>query len=216
MQNSLRIETFCWMRVEQDKLSPRIGCGLVLVNLPRLHTSDAFHQVFAGYRIQNVYADKTAQKILRTEKIVQQFCANALAAIALSENFRIVFKNFRIILLVDQNKESAWFIGDVENRLPFLNYYRDVVPNILKEMGIAFTGSFTRLLPIGWQNLFDVIEQDIFKTHPEVKAIEILSVITDTRWRNRVLGIGINLLNLTTPATIQERILGVLPKINDK
>ncbi|MBS4016496.1 MAG: hypothetical protein KGZ86_08710 [Candidatus Latescibacteria bacterium] len=213
MQNALRVEIFSWLPVEQDKLSPRIGCGLVLVNIPKFHGSDAFRQILAGYRIKNIFADKTAQKLLKTEKIVQQFCTNALASISLNENFRTVFKNYRMIFLIDQQKESAWLIGDVENRLPFLSYYREVVPNILKEMGITLTGSFTRLLPIGWQNFYDVIDKDIFKTHPEVTVIEILSIITDARWRNQVLGIGINLLNLTTPATIQQRIIEVLPGV---
>ncbi len=216
MQSPLRIEQFAWLYIEQDKLSPRIGCGEVLASLSELHASDAFMQVLAGYKINKIYADKTAQKLLKTEKIVHHFCTNALSAMPLNENFRTVFKNFRTILLIDQSKESAWFIGDVEKRLPFLNYYREVIPNILKTIGITVTGSYTRLLPIGWQNLFDIIEKDIFKSHPEVKTVEILSVITDARLRNQVLGIGINLLNLTTPATIQERLAEVLNKADGK
>lgn len=216
MASGLRVETFAWLNIEQDRLSPKIGCGLVLVNLPKLYVSDAFRQVFAGYKIDNIYADKPAQKLLKNEKIVQQFCSNALAAISLNENFRTVFKNFRVILLVDQSKSSAWFIGEVENRLPFLNYYREVVPNILKSMGIILTGSITRLLPIGWQNLYDILTNEALKNNPEVKIIEILSIITDTRWRNNILGIGINLLNLTTPKTIEQQIVEVLPGVNVK
>jgi hypothetical protein len=208
--SGLRIESYAWLLIEQDKLSPRIGCGLTLVNIPRFHGSDTFRQILVNYSIKNLFADTSAQKLLKNEKIVKQFCTNAIAAISLNENFRLVFRNYHVILLIDQQKESGWLIGDVENRLPFLNYYREIVPNILKEMGIILNGSLTRILPIGWQNLYDIIKNECFKDHPEVKAIEILSVVTDARWRNHVLGIGINLLNLMTPATIQQRITEVL------
>ena len=115
-------------------------------------------------------------------------------------------------MLIDYNQESVWFIGEVEKRLAFVNYYRDIIPNILKEFGIVLSGSYGRLLPVGWQNIFDVIDDEFAKTHTEVKTIEILSVITDARWRQPILSIGISLLNLSTPEIIHEKICEVLVK----
>lgn len=211
--NLTRLESKCWLEINRDKLSSHLGCGLVLSQTPKFHSSEAFHQVFRSYQIQNIYADKTAQKILRTEKIVAVFCKNALAGVALNENFRSVFQKYKLIFLLDRQKESCWILGDADNRLPFLNYYREIIPNILREYGINLTGSTVRLLPIGWQNLYDLIEMEIFKEHPEIKNIEILSLITDVRYCNNTLGLGINLLNLSTPQTIYHRIKDVLSHV---
>ncbi len=212
MPQGSRIEVFRRLKIDQDKLSPRIGCGLVLQRTPKFYGGEAFNKILERYDIKNIYADKIAQGLLQKEEIVKYFCANALKSISLNENFRLIFANYSIILLFDYKKESAWFLGIVENRLPFVNYYREVVPNILKESGILLSGSFNRLLPIGWQNLYDVIINDFIQENPQVKTIEILSVITDVRWRQPVLGIGIYLLNLASVKAVSEKISSILRK----
>jgi hypothetical protein len=212
MPSSSRVETFRWLEIDQDKLSPRIGCGLVLQHVPKFYGGEAFNKIFERYDIMNIYADKVAQGLLQKEEIVKYFCANALKSVSLNENFRLIFADYPIILLIDYKKESVWFLGVVENRLPFINYYREVVPNILKESGILLSGSFNRLLPIGWQNLYDVIINDFIEENPPVKTIEILSVITDARWRQPILGIGINLLNLAALKTVNGKISSILRK----
>ena len=212
MPHGSRIENYRWLEINQDKLNPKIGCGLVIQRIPKFFGGEAFDKILERYDAKNIYADKVAQGLLQKEEIIKYFCANALKSVALNENFRLTFADHPMILLVDHKKESAWFLGIAENRLPFINYYRDVVPYILKESGILLSGSFSRLLPIGWQNLYDIIENDFIQENPQVKTIEILSVITDTRWREPILGIGINLLNLLTANTVKEKISTILKK----
>jgi hypothetical protein len=212
MPQGSRIEVFRWLEIDQDKLSPRIGGGLVLQRTPKFYGGEAFNKILERYDIKNIYADKIAQGLLQKEEIVKYFCTNALKSISLNENFRLTFANYSIILLIDYKKESAWFLGIVENRLLFVNYYREVVPNILKESGVSLSGSFNRLLPIGWQNLYDVIINDFVQENPQVKTIEILSVITDVRWRQPILGIGINLLNSASLKTASDKISSILRK----
>jgi hypothetical protein len=213
MATSLRIDTFKWLSIEQKYLSPLLGCGLVLKRIPKLHTSDVFEKVMSGYKASKIYADKPAQKVMQTEKLIKYFCQSALSGVPLNENFRNVFAPYNLILLIDINEESAWFIGDVENRLALVNYYRDVVPNILKAFGIIVTGSVVRLMPVGWQNLYDVIDENLVKSYPDIKSVEILSLITDARYRSHVLSIGINLLNLTSPEVIREKILNAIKSV---
>jgi hypothetical protein len=212
MPQGSRIEVFRWLEIDQDKLSPRIGGGLVLQRTPKFYGGEAFNKILELYDIKNIYADKIAQGLLQKEEIVKYFCGNALKSISLNENFRLTFANYSMILLIDYKKESAWFLGIVENRLLFVNYYREVVPDILKESGVSLSGSFNRLLPIGWQNLYDVIINDFVQENPQVKTIEILSVITDVRWRQPILGIGINLLNSASLKTASDKISSILRK----
>ena len=208
----LRIETFRWLTVEQDKLSPNIGCGMVLKRTPKFYGSDAFNKVLSSYSIRNIYTDTVAQKLLQSEKTIKQFYTSALSLMSLNDNFRITFANSQLFLLVDFDKESAWILGEVENRLLFINYYRDLVPNILKEFGIVISGSYGRLMPVGWQNLYDVIDAEFVKSYSDIKTIEILSVLTKARWRSPILSIGINLLNLAAPETIREKVAEVFEK----
>jgi hypothetical protein len=210
MAHGLRIETFRWLAIDRSKLSPKIGCGMVLEQVPKFYASDTFNKVFASYDINSIYADKPAQALLQTENIVKHFCMNAFGSLPLNENFRTMFAKHQIILLIDKKVKSAWFIGSIENRLPFINYYREIIPNIFKEIDITLSGSLMRILPIGWQNLYDFTATDFLKYHRQVKTIEILSVITDARWRSPVLSLGINLLNLMTPDTIRDKVLEVL------
>jgi hypothetical protein len=210
MLGKLRLEVNRWLEIEVHRLNPLIGCGLVLSKIPRFYPSEAFQQIFYGYHIKKLYADKECQKLLNTEKIVDVFCHNALKGIPLGENFRTVFYNYRAILLIDKAVKNCWFLGESENRLPFINYYREIVPKILKEHQIILSGAFHQLLPIGWQNLYDVFDEKFIKLHSEIKGLEVLSTITDTRYRNYVLGVGINLLNLSAPETIKKKIIEAL------
>lgn len=214
--NKLRIEKFRCLEINRAILSPKLGCGLVLQKIPKVNLNMAMEKALAAYKINKYFADKPAAKFIQDEKYIKQFYANVQSAMLLSENFQKTFDKIPIIMVYDYSQESAWFIGDVEGRLVFTNYYRDIMPNILKEFKVGLVGSYARLLPLGWQNLYDVIDAEFVKSNPAVKTIEILSVITDARFRNSVLSIGINLLNLGTPETIKEKIQEVITrKINE-
>lgn len=211
MITGLRIEKNRYLVIDQDILNPRIGCGLVLTKIPRYHNiSEMFRKALNVYGIKTLYADKACQLLLEKDSVVKEFSQNALNAMPLHNNLQKVFSPKQVFLLIDQTKETGWFLAEAENRLPFLNYYKDVVPILMKKFGILLSGSIQRLLPLGWQNLYDVFDEDFIKNHPEIKSIEILSVLTDTRFRYPVLSIGINLLNINPADTVREKVLEVL------
>ncbi|MCS7258098.1 MAG: hypothetical protein NZ601_01805, partial [candidate division WOR-3 bacterium] len=120
---------------------------------------------------------------------------------------------YHAILLIDKHVESAWILTEAENRLPFINYYKEIVPKVLKEFGVILSSIHPQVLPVGWQNLYDVFDEKFIKTHSEIKALEILSTLTDIRYRNYVLSIGVNLLNLSSPEIIKQKILEVLSEL---
>ncbi len=212
MSNKLRIEKNKWLEINCDLLSPKLGCGLALQQVPKFHISAAMDKVLSAYKIKNAFADGAAQKILQDEKIIKQFYTNAVSSMPIEENFQSALNNITMYMLIDFHQESVWFIANVDGRLAFINYFRDVVPNIFKQFNLGFSGSLARLLPIGWQNLFDVIDSDFIRINPEVKTIEILSVLIDVRFRSSILGIGTNLLNHNTPDEITKKIQEILPK----
>jgi hypothetical protein len=115
-------------------------------------------------------------------------------------------------LAFDDKKESAWFVSELSSKLALENYYRDAVPNILKSLGVTLTGSVIRLTPYGWQNIFDIINNDFVHNHPEVKRVEVMTVLAGLRWRTPDLGLGITLLNFTEPDKIRSDIEGLLKK----
>ncbi len=212
MLNNLRIVKNRYLIIDQSILNPRIGCGLVLATIPRYYNiSEQFRKALSVYGIKILYADKNAQLFLEKENLVKDFCQNALTGMALHSNLQKVFNDKQIFLLIDPSKETGWLLAKPENRLPFLNYYKDVVPILLKRAGILLSGSSQRLLPLGWQNLYDVFDEDFIKNHPEIKSIEILSVLTDTRFRYPVLSIGINLLNIKPADAVRDKVIEVLP-----
>ncbi|MCX8014605.1 MAG: hypothetical protein N2748_01170 [candidate division WOR-3 bacterium] len=202
----LRITEQKWLFVDQDKLNPNIGCGLCLKKTPKFHLSDALMGVFQNYGIKQIFADKSAQQILENSNTIKQFYTNANAKMLLSDNFRITFAQFAIYLIIDKAKQSAWFLADAENRLIFNNYYKEIFMTNCSKLGITIVGSQARLNEIGWQNLYDVFDEEFIRSLPPIKTIEIMTNIPDVRWRNPNLSLSISLLHLTEPEDIRQAI----------
>ncbi|MEO0084535.1 MAG: hypothetical protein ABIJ94_02270, partial [candidate division WOR-3 bacterium] len=201
------------IRVSIDHLSPKIGCGKVLASLPVFPASESFLKAMETYGIKIIYADKAAQKYLTDNKFTGPFMSNAATGrTPLDANFKFSFTTPDIILAFDESKASAWFLAESSNKLALENYYRDAVPNIMKSLGLTLTGSTVRLTPYGWQNLFDLFNADFVRAHPEVKRVEVMSVLAGLRWRPPDLGVGITLLNFTEPAKIRNDIEVLLKK----
>ncbi|MCX7784645.1 MAG: hypothetical protein N2201_00200 [candidate division WOR-3 bacterium] len=211
MVSNLRIVKNWYLVIDKNLLNPKIGCGLVLSHIRRYHNiSEMLQKALNVYHIRTLFADKPAQALLEDDAIVKEFCKNALSMMPLHSNLQNSFSIQQVFLLIDPSEDTGWLLGAAENRLQFLNYYKDVVPVLMKKFGILLSGSTPRLLPLGWQNLYDVFDEEFIKSHPEIKSIEILSVLTDTRFRYPVLSIGINLLNIKTADAVREKVLEVL------
>jgi hypothetical protein len=213
MPPTLRLNTARVIKVSLDHLSPKIGCGRVLLSVPIFSASDSFRKAMEGYGLKTIYADKLAQKHLENSKLAGPFMSNVLTGkTPLDANFKFSFNTVDMVLAVDEAKGSAWFLSEPSNKLALDNYYRDAVPNILKSLGITLTGSTIRLTPYGWQNLFDIINADFVYYHPEVKRVEVMTVLAGLRWREPDLGFGITLLNFTEPGKIRNDIEALLKK----
>ena len=191
------------IKVSIDHLSPKIGCGKMLVNVSAFPCSESFKKAMENYGIKNTCADKKALKFLEDNKLVGPFLSNILTSkTPLDANFKFSFTSGEMVLAVDEAKGSAWFIAEPGNKIALENYYKDAVPNILKSLGITLTGSTVRLTPYGWQTLHDVINADFVHQHPEVKRVEVMTVLAGLRWRDPDLGLGITLLNFSDPDKI--------------
>lgn len=191
------------IKVLIDHLSPKIGCGKMLTNVPAFPSSESFKKAMENYGIKNTYADKKALKFLEDNKLVGPFLSNILTSkTPLDANFKFSFTSGEMVLAVDEAKGSAWFIAEPGNKIALENYYKDAVSNILKSLGITLTGSTVRLTPYGWQTLHDVINADFVHQHPEVKRVEVMTVLAGLRWRDPDLGLGITLLNFSDPNKI--------------
>lgn len=191
------------IKVSLDHLSPKIGCGKMLTNVPVFPSSESFKKAMENYGIKNTYADKKALKFLEDNKLVGPFLSNILTSkTPLDANFKFSFTSGEMVLAVDEVKGSSWFIAEPGNKIALENYYKDAVPNILKSLGVTLTGSTVRLTPYGWQTLHDVINADFVHQHPEVKRVEVMTVLAGLRWRDPDLGLGITLLNFSGPDKI--------------
>jgi len=210
MANGLRVNTIRYLEVNQDKLNPQLGCGSVMKQIPKFYGGDAFHKAMAKYGISHTFADQPAKLHLQTDTVVRNLYLYSRESIPLHENFYNAFRKRPVLLIVDYKKESVWFIGDTQKQLPFVNYYRDVMPHIVREWGIILSGSFQGLTPLGWQNLYDAINYRFISANPKIKTVEILSIVNDVRWRPPVLNLGINFLNISLPDVIREKINEVL------
>jgi hypothetical protein len=209
----LRLNFLRAIRVSIDYLSPKIGCGKVLASIPIFPASESFLKAMESYGIKIIYADKIAQKYLTNSKFAGPFMSNAATGkTSLEANFKFSFTTADMVLAYDDRKGSAWFLAEPDNKLALENYYRDAVPNILKSLGLTLTGSTVRLTPYGWQNLFDVINADFVRSHPEVKRIEVMTVLAGLRWRPPDLGLGITLLNFAEPDKIKNDIEALIKK----
>lgn len=216
MPPMLRLHILRVIRVSMDRLSPKIGCGKVLSSIPIFPVSDSFLKAMESYGIKIIYADKPAQKHLTNSKFAGPFMSNAVnGKTPLEANFKFSFTAADMILVYDDQKGSAWFLSEPSNKLALENYYRDAVPNILKSLGLTLTGSTVRLTPYGWQNLHDIINADFVRAHPQVKRVEVMTVLAGLRWRPPDLGLGITLLNFAEPDKIKNDIEALIKKSED-
>jgi hypothetical protein len=209
----LRLNITHVIKISLDHLSPKIGCGEVLLSVPVFAASESFHKAMESYGIKVIYADKLAHKHLENSKFAGPFISNAVSGkTPIDLNFKFSFTSADMYLAFDDKKESAWFVSELSSKLALENYYRDAVPNILKSLGIILTGSVVRLTPYGWQNIFDIVNTDFVHNHPDVKRVEVMTVLAGLRWRTPDLGLGITLLNFAEPDKIRSDIEGLLKK----
>jgi hypothetical protein len=210
MPVALRIVAEKMLNVKAAWLNPRIGCGLMLANLPRYDANDVLRDVMREYGYTNINADKAAVKFLDgNESLLRTFCGNAEdARLEIKPNFRMVFAGKDVYLVLDLEARTAYFLAAPENRLTLNNYYRDAVAAMMQELKIALSGSTSRLTSVGWQNLNDLVAETNFRfTLPEVERIEVMSTLPAARWRKPVLEIGLNLLNLSDPKSIHQAVV---------
>lgn len=204
MPPRLRLDTHRSIEISQARLSPRIGCGLMLTGIPRFESSDALMNILGNYGYTSVRADKPAQAILRNSTLLKTFYDNCFNnKTPLRQNFRATYGHLEIALALDQEAKTAWFIADQHNRIALANYYRDALSLGLKSIGILLLGSTVRLTPVGWQNLHDLLTDEFLQAHREIERVEIMTVISGARWRKPSLGIGVTLLNVREPADIK-------------
>lgn len=173
--------------ISSQYLNEKIGCGAILKNIPIFHEIVGICQAFKNYGIDEVRADKQAQKILQKEEIVGPFCSNALVnKIPLRHNFRTSFLNQDICLIVDEYKKIAYFISEPANKLAIINYYRDAIPNLAKKLNILVRGALTKLNSKGYKNLYELLNSEIISLLKEknIKSIEIIGA-----------GVGISIIN---------------------
>ncbi len=197
MPEKLRIETHRSIEISFARLSPRIGCGLMLVNLPRFDSSDPLNAIMQNYGYTKIHADKPAQKILTNSGLLKSFYDNAFTnKNQIQQNFRSTFGHLEIYLAFDPTIKTAWFISDPQNKIALINYYRDALSLGLKADGIILTGSTPKLTPVGWQNLYYLLTEEFFKKYGPIERIEIMSILSDARWRHPTLGLGVTLLNM--------------------
>ncbi len=185
------------MEIAFKYLSPRIGCGLMLTNLPRFSASDPLNAIMSNYGYDKIFADKSAQKIITNTGLLRNFYDNAFSNKAsLFQNFRSVFGNQEVYLVTDPTIKTVWFIADPTNKIALNNYFRDAVSLGLKADGILLLGSIPKLTPAGWQNLYDLMNEGFFQKSRGIERVEIMSLITGVRWRAPTLGMGVTFLNL--------------------
>jgi len=169
----------------------------MLAGLPKFETLDPLNTVMANYGYEKIHADKPAQKILATPPLLKQFYDNAFNnKTPLQQNFRNAFGNQQIYLAFDSAVKTAWFIADPQNKIALTNYFRDATVLQLKSEGIILTGSITRVTPVGWQNLHDLISDKFRSRLGRIEKIDIMSVMSGVRWRPPTLGLGAALLNM--------------------
>lgn len=203
MPAKLRIETQRSVEVSMVKLSPLIGCGQMLANLPEFDASDPMVNTMASYGYVKLRADKPAQKLVSNPALLKQFYDSAINnKTPLRQNFKAVYGNLEVYMAVDVATKTAWFVADPHNRLPLVNYPRDAVSMGLKPLGILLIGSTVRLTPVGWQNLHDLLTDKFLNAHQEVQRIEVMGMIAGVRWRPNCLGVGVTMLNFREPADI--------------
>ncbi|NPV14943.1 hypothetical protein HPY86_08460 [candidate division WOR-3 bacterium] len=193
----LRLDAHRSIEVNINRLSPRIGCGLMLATLPRFESVDALNNIMNNYGYNRIHADKPAQKTLSNSALLKQFYDNAfINKTPLQQNFRSTYGHLEIYLAFDPAAKTAWFISDPQNKIALVNYYRDAVSLGLKADGILLIGSTPKLTPLGWQNLHDLLTPEFFQKYGPIERVEIMSLLSGARLRPPSLGLGVTLLNL--------------------
>ncbi|MEO0079816.1 MAG: hypothetical protein ABIK44_03970 [candidate division WOR-3 bacterium] len=183
----------------------------MLVRLPKFQSLDPLIDIMANYGYTDIHADPPAQKLLGNSGLLKTFYDNAFTnKLSLKQNFRTTFGHLEFYLAHDPALKTAWFVADPNNKLALVNYYRDALSLDLKASGILLTGSTTRLTPVGWQNLHDLLTDQFLKAHPEITRIEVLGTTAGVRWRPPSLGIGLTLLNIKELAEIHETVAAAL------
>lgn len=211
MPPRLRLDLERSMEISLARLSPRYGCGLMLRRLPRYDESDALLNVMNHYGYKTIAADKPAARIISDSNLLRRFHENAFEEkIPIRRNFYQVFGTSEVFLAVDPKQHNAWFVSDPLNRMELLNYFRDSVSLGVKAQNVMLVGSTPRLTPAGWQNLHDLLSDEFFLRHPEIKQIEILSSIAGARWRKPFLGLGVTLLNMKDATGVRIAVDAVL------
>lgn len=203
MPAKLRLESQRSIEISMVKLSPQIGCGLMLAGLPEYDASDPMVNAMTSYGYVKLRADKAAEKLVSNPALLKQFYDNAVTSkTPLRSNFKAVYGALEVYMAIDPAAKTAWFVADQHNRIALVNYARDAVSLGLKTLGILLMGSTVRLSPIGWQNLHDVLSDKFLNIHREVQRVEVMGMLGGVRWRPNCLGLGATLLNFREPADI--------------
>jgi hypothetical protein len=203
MPTKLRLDSQRSIEVSTVKLSPQIGCGLMLANLPEFDASDPMVNAMTSYGYVKLRADKPAEKLVSNPALLKQFYDSAITSkTPLRSNFKAVYGALEIYMALDAAAKTAWFVSDQHNKIALMNYARDAVSLGLKTLGILLMGSTVRLTPIGWQNLHDVLTDKFLNAHREVQRVEVMGMLGGVRWRPNCLGLGVTLLNFREPADI--------------
>ncbi len=211
MPVKLRLDIERSLEVSLARLSSKYGCGLMLASLPKYDESDALLAVMDHYGYKHLAADRAAQRIISNPTLLKSFYENAFEhKRPIRRNFYDTFGNQDLFLAIDPKQKSAWFVSEPPNKIALVNYFRDSVSLGLKALGVMLTGSTPRLTPLGWQNLHDVLADEFFLRHPEVKHVEVMSTIAGARWREPNLGLGVTMLNLKGLTQIREMVEGAL------
>lgn len=197
MPERLRFESQRSMEISFNRLSPQFGCGLMLSGLPLFDSSDPLVAVMTSYGFEKIYADKPAQKILSNSGLLKAFYDNAFQnKTPLPQNFRTNFGNQEIYLIFDSALKTAWFVAEPHNKIALTNYFRDAISLHLKNEGILLVGSTNKLTPIGWQNLHDLLQEKYMSRLGRIERVEIMSLMSEVRWRPPTLGLGVTMLNM--------------------
>ncbi|MFO7676200.1 MAG: hypothetical protein R6X12_07800 [bacterium] len=196
MPPRLRLDAERSLEISLARLSPRIGCGLMLGGLPGLGGPEPLLNIMENYGYGRLAADKPGRKVVENSSLLKTFHENAfIQKLPIRRNFQQVYGQRDVLLALDEREKRAWFVGDPQNRLVLANYHRDSLALGLKPHGVALVGSMVRLSAVGWQNLAELLDDRFLDAHPEVQRVEVLTVITGVRWRPPCLGIGASFLN---------------------
>ncbi|MEO0108983.1 MAG: hypothetical protein ABIK62_07445 [candidate division WOR-3 bacterium] len=210
MPLALRLQAEKALSINGSWLSPKIGCGLMLAKMPNYSADEVLRDVMRNYGYSSIRADKQAAKFLDTHSdLLQSFCANAEGAkMPIEVNYKTVFGSKDLILVTDSSARTAYFVAAAENKLALNNYFRDAMPGLLQSMKLTLGGSTSRLTPIGWQNLHDLLTLGDFRfDFPDVERLEIMASLPAARWRKPVLEVGVNMLNFQEVRVTREALI---------